>query len=200
VVSFTPQALNPPPHPRYSLDRLGGSPRVSPHAVTNSEKKVLPCWESNHGLSVRSLVTILAELPRLLKKTKLSVLFTLFCLIYLLEDAKCRTKKGEKGKVVSVFPLTEHHAMKAYWGNGGTAPPILWPRYLTEVSGQLHAPRNVEQRPENSSTFSFLLVSKSLPYTLVKSIRSHFYLRELWNSEMNWQTDGPMKITVLFQV
>jgi hypothetical protein len=29
------------------------------------------------------------------------------------------------GKVVSVLPLTEHHAMKAYWGSGGTAPPIL---------------------------------------------------------------------------
>jgi hypothetical protein len=24
-----------------------------------------------------------------------------------------------------VLPLTEHHAMKAYWGSGGTAPPIL---------------------------------------------------------------------------
>jgi hypothetical protein len=28
-----------------------------------------------------------------------------------------------KGKVVSV--LTEHHAMKAYWGSGGIAPRIL---------------------------------------------------------------------------
>jgi len=28
-----------------------------------------------------------------------------------------------------VFPLTEHHAMKAYWGNGGTASPIVWPRH-----------------------------------------------------------------------
>jgi hypothetical protein len=27
-----------------------------------------------------------------------------------------------------VLPLTENHAMKAYWGSGGTAPPILWPR------------------------------------------------------------------------
>jgi hypothetical protein len=26
---------------------------------------------------------------------------------------------------VPVLPLTEHHAMKAYWGNGGTVPPIL---------------------------------------------------------------------------
>jgi hypothetical protein len=30
-----------------------------------------------------------------------------------------------KGKVVPVLPLTEHHAMKAYWGSGGTVPPIL---------------------------------------------------------------------------
>jgi hypothetical protein len=28
-------------------------------------------------------------------------------------------------KVVSVLPLTEHHAMKVYWRSGGTAPPIL---------------------------------------------------------------------------
>jgi hypothetical protein len=30
-----------------------------------------------------------------------------------------------KGKVVPVIFLTEHHAMKAYWGNGGIAPRIL---------------------------------------------------------------------------
>jgi len=30
-----------------------------------------------------------------------------------------------KSKVLPVLPLTEHHAMKAYWGSGGTAPPIL---------------------------------------------------------------------------
>jgi hypothetical protein len=30
-----------------------------------------------------------------------------------------------KGKVVPVLPLTEHHAMKAYWGSGSTAPSIL---------------------------------------------------------------------------
>jgi hypothetical protein len=30
-----------------------------------------------------------------------------------------------KGKVISVHFLTEHHAMKAYWGSGGIAPRIL---------------------------------------------------------------------------
>jgi hypothetical protein len=38
------------------------------------------------------------------------------------------TEAGEtklKGKVVPVLPVTEHHAMKAYWGSAGTAPPIL---------------------------------------------------------------------------
>jgi hypothetical protein len=30
-----------------------------------------------------------------------------------------------KGKVVPVLFLAEHHAMKAYWGSGGTAPLIL---------------------------------------------------------------------------
>jgi hypothetical protein len=33
-------------------------------------------------------------------------------------------KKG-KGKIVPVLFLTEHHAMQAYWGNGGIAPRIL---------------------------------------------------------------------------
>jgi hypothetical protein len=32
-----------------------------------------------------------------------------------------------KGKVVPVI-LTEHHAMKAYWGSEGIAPRILWSR------------------------------------------------------------------------
>jgi hypothetical protein len=27
--------------------------------------------------------------------------------------------------VVPMLPLTEHHAMKAYWGSGGTTPPNL---------------------------------------------------------------------------
>jgi hypothetical protein len=35
--------------------------------------------------------------------------------------------------------LTEHHVMKAYWGNGGIAPCILWPWHKMELSGQLHA-------------------------------------------------------------
>jgi hypothetical protein len=30
-----------------------------------------------------------------------------------------------KDKVVPVLFLTEHHAMKAYWGSGGTAPIVL---------------------------------------------------------------------------
>jgi hypothetical protein len=33
--------------------------------------------------------------------------------------------EGLKDKVVPVFFLTEHHAMKAYWGSGGIAPIIL---------------------------------------------------------------------------
>jgi hypothetical protein len=35
--------------------------------------------------------------------------------------------------------LTEHHAMKAYWGSGGIAPRILDLGEM-EVSSQLHAP------------------------------------------------------------
>jgi hypothetical protein len=45
-----------------------------------------------------------------------------------------------KCRVVPVLLLTEHCAMKAYWGNGSIDPFILLPRHEMEVSGQLHAP------------------------------------------------------------
>jgi hypothetical protein len=38
------------------------------------------------------------------------------------------------------FSLTEHHAMKSYWGSGGIAPLILWPRHYMEMSGHFHEP------------------------------------------------------------
>jgi hypothetical protein len=34
-------------------------------------------------------------------------------------------KVNTKGEVVPVLFLTEHHAMKAYWGSGFIAPLIL---------------------------------------------------------------------------
>jgi len=36
-------------------------------------------------------------------------------------ESKCK----DKGKVVPVLFLTEHGAMKAYWGSGGIAPHIV---------------------------------------------------------------------------
>jgi hypothetical protein len=33
--------------------------------------------------------------------------------------------KPIKGKVIPVLFKTEHHAMKAYWGSGGTDPRVL---------------------------------------------------------------------------
>jgi hypothetical protein len=45
-----------------------------------------------------------------------------------------------KGKVVNALFLTEHHTIKAYWGNGGITPRILQTRHYMEVSAQLHAP------------------------------------------------------------
>jgi len=36
--------------------------------------------------------------------------------------------------------LTEHQAMKAYWGRRGIAPLILSPWHYMQVSGQLHTP------------------------------------------------------------
>jgi hypothetical protein len=38
---------------------------------------------------------------------------------------QCKTPPLCKGKSVPVLFLTEHHAMKAYWGSRGIAPPIL---------------------------------------------------------------------------
>jgi hypothetical protein len=38
---------------------------------------------------------------------------------------KGKGKCKGKGKVVPVLSLTEHHAMEAYWGSGGTDPRIL---------------------------------------------------------------------------
>jgi hypothetical protein len=47
---------------------------------------------------------------------------------------------ANKGKD-KVFPvlLTEHHAMKVYWGSGGIASLIPGPRHQMEASGQPHA-------------------------------------------------------------
>jgi hypothetical protein len=38
--------------------------------------------------------------------------------------------------------------MKAYWGSGGIAPLILWPRHYMEVSGQFYAPATLPQGKE----------------------------------------------------
>jgi len=40
---------------------------------------------------------------------------------HFLKTKQCRGK----GKVVPVLLLTEHHAIKAYWGSGVVAPLIL---------------------------------------------------------------------------
>jgi hypothetical protein len=39
-----------------------------------------------------------------------------------------------------VLFLTEHNAMKAYWGSGGIAPRVLDLGTRMEVSGHLHGP------------------------------------------------------------
>jgi hypothetical protein len=44
------------------------------------------------------------------------------------KNEKLSVAKKGKGEVVPVF-LTEHHAMKTYWGSGGIAPRILWPQH-----------------------------------------------------------------------
>jgi hypothetical protein len=43
-----------------------------------------------------------------------------------MKDNKIQNTIQIKGKVVPVlFFLSEHYAMKTYWGSGGIAPPIL---------------------------------------------------------------------------
>jgi hypothetical protein len=39
--------------------------------------------------------------------------------------AWCLVKHKDKGKVVPVIFLNEHHTIKAYWGSGSIAPRIL---------------------------------------------------------------------------
>jgi len=43
--------------------------------------------------------------------------------------AKEHVKLKVKGKVVPVLFLTEHHAVKWYWGSGGIAQRILLARH-----------------------------------------------------------------------
>jgi hypothetical protein len=45
--------------------------------------------------------------------------------------------------------VTEHQAIKAYSGNGGIAPRILWPRHYMEVSGQLLTPASLPPGKEH---------------------------------------------------
>jgi len=41
--------------------------------------------------------------------------------LYIAEDINKKVKR----QIRPCAPPTEHHAMKAYWGSGGTAQPIL---------------------------------------------------------------------------
>jgi hypothetical protein len=40
-------------------------------------------------------------------------------------NLRVRDLGADKGKVVPVLFLSEHHAMKPYWGSGGITPRIL---------------------------------------------------------------------------
>jgi hypothetical protein len=42
---------------------------------------------------------------------------------------RCINKGTVKVKLSLCFLLTEHHAMKAYWGSGGIVPVIFWTRH-----------------------------------------------------------------------
>jgi hypothetical protein len=71
----------------------------------NDEKNSLycPCQELNPAFPAHSLVIIMTEPTQLL------------------DHAKGRVKV----KLSLYFFLTKHHAMEAYWGNGGITPHIL---------------------------------------------------------------------------
>jgi hypothetical protein len=57
-------------------------------------------------------------------------------------------RKAQNVEVKSSLCLTEHHAMKTYWGSGGVASRILWPRHWIEVGGQLHVAAALTPRKE----------------------------------------------------
>jgi len=69
VVSFTPWSLYPRgKSPRYRLVRgLGGSKSRSGHGSKENKSHYCPYLELHPGSPARSLVTILTELPRILK-------------------------------------------------------------------------------------------------------------------------------------
>jgi hypothetical protein len=69
----------------------------------------------------------------------LDVFLTLHLYIYIYIERERERERETAGKVVPVFFLSEHHAMKAYWGSGGIAALIVSPRHYVEMSGQLHA-------------------------------------------------------------
>jgi hypothetical protein len=46
--------------------------------------------------------------------------------------------EGKKNVKLSLyFLLTEHHAMKAYWGSGIITPRILWPQPMVPILSQM---------------------------------------------------------------
>jgi len=48
-----------------------------------------------------------------------------YCFGPLVDDIQSNLMAVKKVKLSPVLPLIEHHAMKAYWGSGGTVPPFL---------------------------------------------------------------------------
>jgi len=94
--------------------------RVCLYAVAK-KKSLCSYRKSNAGRPARRLVTKPTEIYRLLEKP-------------IVLPPKYKSQKSEscfcpkfsfKRTTVPVLPLTQHHAMKAYWVSGGTAPPIL---------------------------------------------------------------------------
>jgi hypothetical protein len=86
-----------------------------------------------------------------------------------------------KGKVVPLFFLTEHHAMKAYyWGNENIAPLILWSQDEVEVNGQLNAPDALPPGKEPPVLAGYKLNDKwSIP---VHNSRYYYGFSDIWQT------------------
>jgi hypothetical protein len=91
-------------------------------------------------------------------------------------------KRKDKGKVVTVLFLTEHHTMKAYWGSGRTDPRLgrFTPRVVLDAVVKRKIPT-----PAAQSIFHYRLSPETFGHTLVyqwtdPSENHTFYLHPIY--------------------
>jgi hypothetical protein len=128
VVSFTPRPLYPPGKSSwYPLDRrLGGPQSRSGHG--GKDKNSQPLRESNRWTPIAQPVArrytdrAITALINICYSHLFSIIF--ITLIILHSVFFYRSQEIHFSRSQSFF-LTARHAMRTYWGSGGTAPRIL---------------------------------------------------------------------------